>query len=312
MLFSNMTVVADTANFMMAFPDGINNVWNSGFQQPFNSGVDDVGYISSLIQYLGTQYNIDPAKVYSCGMSNGGFQSFRLACELEDKIAAIASVTGSMADSVGHYCQTNKSVPLLQIFGDADPTVDYNGLPFGYRGQDSLIAWWRDKNNCGALSASDTFPDIDTTDDSRVVYYQYNNCDNGSEVWFYKVLNGGHSWPGSPINVGTTNHDIQAGDEIWKFFRRHSHPNPATSISEIDKPELAIMFQNPFSGDFKLTSLSEEALRADVYDLTGRQLYSNELLAGENSLETSQLTNGIYILVIHRGNYSYNYQILKQ
>lgn len=311
LLYSNMLPVADTANFIIVYPDGIANVWNSGFLTPYSSGPDDVGFISSLIQYLGTQYNIDPAKVYSCGMSNGGYQSFRLACELEDKIAAIASVTGSMADSVAFYCQNNRSVPVFQIHGTDDPTVPYSGLQGAFFHQDSLIQWWINKNGCGMITESDTFPDIVLTDSSRTVYYRYNNCTDGSEVWFYKVLNGAHTWPGALLNIGVTNQDIIASEEIWKFFRRHSHPNPTTSDQAVVKPDWVFSFQNPIDVRLEMNYSGSENVHVRLHDLSGKVLMSKSIVTGSSSIDCGNLDLGYYILTLTGETVSQSYKVLK-
>ena len=121
--YSGMNAVADTAGFIVCYPDGINNAWNSGFTPPYHSGVDDVGFISALIDLLGTAYNVNLARVYACGMSNGGYMSFRLACDLDERIAAVASVTGSMSTLQASNCTAARAVPVCQIHGDDDQTV---------------------------------------------------------------------------------------------------------------------------------------------------------------------------------------------
>jgi polyhydroxybutyrate depolymerase len=93
--YSQMDVVADTGKFIVVYPDGVNNAWNAGFGT--NPTIDDVGFLSTLIDTMKAKFSVDALKVYSCGLSNGGFMSFRLACELENKIAAIAPVAGAGA-----------------------------------------------------------------------------------------------------------------------------------------------------------------------------------------------------------------------
>jgi len=97
--YGDFRTVADQENFLVVHPQGTidpssgQTFWNA---QWFLDGVDDIGFVSALIDSLAGEYNIDLSRVYSTGMSNGGFLSHTLACELSDKIAAIASVTGSM------------------------------------------------------------------------------------------------------------------------------------------------------------------------------------------------------------------------
>ena len=122
--YSNMTPIAEEQNFFVVYPNGIGNAWNVGFPGvPFVNGVDDVGFINALIDTLTNNYLVDLTRVYSTGMSNGGYMSYRLACELNDRITAIASVTGSMNDSMRYHCYNPQSIPVLEIHGTDDPTV---------------------------------------------------------------------------------------------------------------------------------------------------------------------------------------------
>ncbi|MEL6972721.1 MAG: PHB depolymerase family esterase, partial [Bacteroidota bacterium] len=96
--YSDFRAVADLNNFLVVHPQGTqdsegNTHWNVGWG---GSTVDDVGFTAALIDSLAAEYNINPERIYSTGMSNGGFMSYQLACELSDRIAAIASVTGTM------------------------------------------------------------------------------------------------------------------------------------------------------------------------------------------------------------------------
>lgn len=97
-IYSQLNLVSDTAGFLVVIPDAIDNFWNSGFSFIPPGSPDDVSFLLGLLDSMSTRYNIDPNRIYSTGMSNGGFMSYRLACEASDRIAAIASVTGSMAD----------------------------------------------------------------------------------------------------------------------------------------------------------------------------------------------------------------------
>ena len=96
MWYGDFRKIADTANIIIVHPQGLLDYtgvthWNLG-----QSNVDDIGFLNSLYSYIVSIYNINLDKVYSTGMSNGGYMSYYLACNISDKIAAIASVTGSM------------------------------------------------------------------------------------------------------------------------------------------------------------------------------------------------------------------------
>ncbi|HPI09028.1 MAG TPA: PHB depolymerase family esterase, partial [Saprospiraceae bacterium] len=117
--------IADTANFLIVHPNGTLDNQGQRFWNAFGTGsnVDDVGFISDLIDTLSAAYNIDPQRIYATGMSNGGFMSYSLACELNERIAAIASVTGSMAPIKLASCNPQRPVPVMEIHGTADGVV---------------------------------------------------------------------------------------------------------------------------------------------------------------------------------------------
>lgn len=232
-LYTNFKPISDTAGFIIVHPNGSvdgfgNQQWNA-----FNfTNVNDVGYLSALVDTIAQAYNIDSNSIYSTGMSNGGFMSYKLACELGDKIAAIASVTGTMTWTEFNNCNPAHATPVMQIHGTADVTVPYNGSLF-FVPVDSLVKFWVDNNACNPNFIFTAVPDINTNDNSTAEHYHYENGTNGSSVELYKIINGGHSWPGAPITINVTNNDISASVEIWRFFRKYKL-NILTSTPAID------------------------------------------------------------------------------
>src|ERR1019366_354154 len=196
--YSRMSITADTNNFIVVYPDGLGNQWNVGFNSPYASGVDDVGFISKIIDTMAQLYNIDLTRVYSCGMSDGGFMSHRLACELENRIVAIAAVSGLPTDSTAFHCTHTRNIPVMQIHGTADPLVPYAGFQSGDTGFYSVeqtIDFWLNKDQCSFVSDTTFLPDINTYDSSTVQKIHYGSCGSSTEVLFYKIIGGGHSWP---------------------------------------------------------------------------------------------------------------------
>ena len=128
-LYSNMNPTADANDFLVCYPegtsDGNNQFWNVGWNPTVT--VDDVGFINALIDEFDANYSIDLTRVYSCGMSNGGFMSYKLACDLGERFAAVASVTGGMSHNQSNTCNPVRKIPTMQIHGTADPTVAYEG-----------------------------------------------------------------------------------------------------------------------------------------------------------------------------------------
>jgi polyhydroxybutyrate depolymerase len=232
--YSGFNVVADTGDFLVVYPQGLEvnfggqvlPHWNANF----GTGVDDVGFLSRLIDTLVQNYNVDPDRVYSTGMSNGGFMSYTLACELSEKITAIASVTGSMTALALFGCDPGKPVPVMQIHGTADPVVDFNGPP----AIDDVVDFWVQNGGCDPLPMVEMIPDIDMSDGTTTERMIYEGCEEGAEVWYYVVDNGGHTWPGSfPIPAsGNTSKDFLATTHIWDFFKRF--PRMTTSSPNVD------------------------------------------------------------------------------
>src|SRR3954468_9123508 len=219
--YGDFRSIADTANFILAHPNGTQTISGQGWNNfgTIGSGVDDVGFLSALIDKISSKYSIDKNRIYSTGMSNGAFMSYDLACFLNTLIAAIASVTGSMIASHLKGCKAKRPTPVMEIHGSADNIVSYDGKGgiISSTHIDTLVNFWVRFNSCSAPIVT-TLPNINTSDGSTVEHRVYNNGKNGSTVELYKVLGGSHSWPGAPGNTAGTNKDFSASKEIWRFF----------------------------------------------------------------------------------------------
>lgn len=222
MLYTGFNNIADTATFIIVYPQGTLTAegashWNVG---GFTAGstIDDVGFLDSLIDEVSSNYNINPDRVYSTGMSNGGYMSFLLACQISSKIAAIASVTGSMTPSTYYECNPAHPTPVLQIHGTSDGTVPYEGGAGWSQSIPDVLDYWINYNNCDTDPIVTPFEDIEPNDGSTAEHYLWNTGDNGVTTEHIKVIGGGHDWPG--IGLGYGNMDISASIEVWKFFMR--------------------------------------------------------------------------------------------
>jgi polyhydroxybutyrate depolymerase len=220
--FGDFRPIADTSGFLVVHPQGTldnfgNTHWNVGIG---NSDVDDVGFTVALIDSLSAAYNIDQKRVYAAGMSNGGFMSYKLGCELHDRIAAIASVTGSMRKELMDNCSPAPPVPVMEIHGTADPTVPFEG-GFLTESIPDVLAHWVEVNSCNPDPTITDVPDTDPNDGSTVEHHVWPDGEEGASVELFKVIGGGHTWPGTVLGGTTTNYDIDASEEIWKFFSRY-------------------------------------------------------------------------------------------
>lgn len=289
-LYSEMDMVADTGHFLVCYPNGVGNSWNVGFG---GLNTDDVGFIDALLDTLMAHYQIDPERVYSCGMSNGGFMSYKLACELTERFAAVASVTGSMVPDEAALCTPAGPVPVLEIHGTADLVVPYNGL-FNSLSIPGLLSFWTGKNGCAGDPLTIPVPNTSLLDGSTAELIQYNECDGEAEVWHYKVYNGGHTWPGASIIVGVTNQDFHASAAIWEFFLRHPGAGPSAVTEQGEKNE-ALAFPNPFSGilNIRLAGNGEEV--ATVWSPLGEMVWRGRT-GQESQVDTQNWPAGIYWL----------------
>ena len=285
-IYTEFNQVSDTGEFIVVYPNGVNKLWNVSS----TGGVDDVGFISALIDTLDVLYSIDLQRVYATGMSMGGFMSYRLACELSHRIVAIASVTGLQAF---YPCNPGRPVPVLQMHGTADGVVPYSGVA-------STIAHWVDHNDCPTTPVIIDLPDIDTTDNSTVTLSYYYPCNDSTEVKLYTIHGGGHTWPGASIIIGVTNQDIHASNEIWNFFREYDlsgHTN--LEENETEESIFLAIYPNPVSEYAVIEAAGSYTGPAtlSIYDMSGKPVRQEQIhLPGRYLFERNNLSNGIYIL----------------
>jgi len=235
--------LAASEKFMVVYPDGIGMSWNDGRideeanDRAFRDEIDDVGFISALIDYMIGEYNADPFRIFVTGISNGAIMAYRLACELSDKITAIAPVDGNIPVMLYPGCSPSFPVSVLAINNVDDPLVPFDGGEiYGRRRKVKLgkilsteksIKFWVSRNKCSGTPFVTEEPDKDPRDGTRVIRKSYVNGINGTEVILYEIEGGGHTWPGGiqykPESViGKTSRDIDANKVIWSFFKNHS------------------------------------------------------------------------------------------
>lgn len=198
--------------------------WNS--HSFLNSKVDDVAFISTLIDEAIDTYNVDPDRVYITGMSNGGFMTYNLMCNIPEKIAAAASVTGVLPYTMLKECKQDHNIPLLHIHGTKDEAVPFEGVKGEQPSVAESIGFFRKIYECDDTPTSTEMPDLDPTDGTTVTHIVYENCKAGGAVESYTIHNGSHTWPGSKI-VNRTPHsmDIDSSQIIVDFFKTKSRPH---------------------------------------------------------------------------------------
>jgi polyhydroxybutyrate depolymerase len=212
--------LADSAGFLVAYPEGADRRWNDG--RP-GSSVDDVGFLAALVRRLAAEQRADPGRVYATGISNGAMMCYRLACESSGLVAAIAPVAGAMTRKSLPTCSPAAPVPVLAINGTRDPLVGYDG-GLTLASVRATIEFWVRADCPGASPETIPVPDIDPHDGTLTRCERWRGQTLGSEVLLYTVLGGGHTWPlgrARPRSFGRTGRDFDATRTIWEFFSRH-------------------------------------------------------------------------------------------
>lgn len=224
---SRWNELADSQGFIVVYPSGTSfpKRWRTtGLTSTPGDPQLDVQFISDLIDELERNFNIDPLRIYTNGLSNGGGMSYLLACKMADRIAAIGSVAGAYTYPVDQ-CSPNRPVPLIAFHGTADPVVPYQGGPsrsfeIPFPEVPDWMQAWADRNQCRET--------VEIPREGEVSGVQYDDCSQNAEVDFYTIHGGGHAWPGGePIPawiVGYTSQQIDATRLMWDFFKQHPLP----------------------------------------------------------------------------------------
>jgi len=228
--YTNFNKIADEEGFIVVYPDGVRGHWADGRRATIadKRRVDDVRFISSLIDKLLLTLKINSEQVYAAGISNGGFMTFRLGCELADKIAAIGVVAATLPEIVAEDYKPSRPVPLIMFHGTDDRLVPKEGgVARGSGGDilsvDDTLQHWAAINGCWKKPTIKKLP-VKIRDGTSVIKENYTACKDDADVVFYKIVDGGHNWPGAKISymlLGKTTKNINASELIWDFFKKH-------------------------------------------------------------------------------------------
>jgi polyhydroxybutyrate depolymerase len=319
--YSKMNEVADTAGFIIVYPNAVNTAWNSGTYtvDPYTNA-NDVAFIDVLIDTLAAHYSIDEERIYSCGFSMGGFMSYRLACQLSNRITAIADVAETMPKSLTSSYTTLHPMPVLKIHGSIDWVCYYNGR-YDWSPVQATLDYWINFNHCN-LPDTTLLPNIDTLDGCTVQKIKYTFSQDNGELVFYKVLNGGHTWPGgdkayftyiSAGPIGNINMDINTSELIWNFFKNYKLSKQTSIKGDLQNPSTFALFQNypnPFNPITKISWQSPVSSRQvlRVFDVLGNEvatLVDEYKPVGSYEIEfnASGLPSGIYFYRLQAGNF---------
>lgn len=223
---SRMDRVADREGFITVYPDGtgVLKTWNGGgcCGAAVRKDVDDVGFVSALLDHLEAELCLDRRRVFASGMSNGGLFSHRLACELSERIAGIAAVAGT---DMTRTCAPTRPVAVLQIHGTADGHVPWQGgegcglARVAFTSVPATLEAWRERNRCSSTQSSGHRAGNGACE-------SYDGCAPGGRVTLCTIDGGGHSWPGGVARDGVIDcpgngpqsQSFAADEVIWRFF----------------------------------------------------------------------------------------------
>ena len=294
---ADMSPIADTENFIVVYPqarqdpsDGNSFNWIPKVPGTF----DDVPFISSLIDSIAINYEIDQNRIYACGYSLGGDMSFELACKLNSRIAAIAPVARTMQANPDSFCFPEHPTGVLTILGTDDNTSPYNGITYlgteYYLSAAATHSYWANHNNC------DVNPTMSTVSPS-VERYTWSTISGCSYVEELKVIGGGHDWPGSFGNM-----TIDASEEIWQFVSRYDINGliecSTASINEYSKDNFRV-YPNPVNSELTIEMDLSEEKKYRIYSTIGELVSSGKLNSNLNTIDLSSLPPNVYVLNIN-------------
>lgn len=230
---SLLTQKANASNFIVVYPDGVTSTgllalktWNAGncCGYAVTNNINDVGFISQLTDKLLATYKINPKKVYATGHSNGGMMAYRLACELSNKIAAIAVSACTMVNN--QPCSPTHAVPILHVHSNLDQNVPIaGGIGIGISNVNyppvlSGLQTWVSLNNC-------PIPQKTILNNTNYTLTQWVNCTNNSSIQYYLTNDGGHAWAGGlpgTITGDLPSSAVNMNNLLWDFFKQYQLP----------------------------------------------------------------------------------------
>jgi polyhydroxybutyrate depolymerase len=219
--YFGMLTDADQHGYLLAYPDGTedpggNRFWNAtdACCNFYGLAVDDVAYLSAVLDDVEARYTVDPKRVYVVGHSNGGFMAHRLACEIGQRLAAAVSLAGSTWPDPNR-CPAPAPVNVLEIHGDQDQSIFYTGSST-YPSVDRTLAIWAQKNHCtGTLDPVTPNLDLDVQiPGAETLPSSYGGCPTGGSVDLWRIVGGGHV-----PNLGAS-----FADDVWAYLAAHPKP----------------------------------------------------------------------------------------
>lgn len=230
--------LADIENFVVVFPNSLGFHWNDGrdYKSPMgraHTTVDDLGFIQRIIKHFVKEYNVNPQKIYIEGNSSGGMMSYYFSCHYAARLTAMAATNANMPQKIKRDCLPRFPLPTLIINGDNDPIMPWKGglVRIGTKTYGEVMStfetfdFWAKNAKCIGTIEKNIMPQKEENSSTAIKKYTYNNCNRGTDITLYEIINGGHIRPGE-LNLGNVsylgqrNRDIETSIEVWNFFKQ--------------------------------------------------------------------------------------------
>ena len=261
--YTQMNQYAHNQGMAVVYPQGLNNSWNVYTYWDSNP-YDDVGFISSMIDSIASDFNIDLDRVYACGMSNGGYMTYRLACDLSDKIAAFGSVTGNCminTNLAGDCMGQSREIPIIHFHGTADGVVGYYPPSFdGSLTVNESINFWSEYNNFTEEYVEDI--------NNNVEVYTYSKESSDTKFIHYKVYGGGHEWFNNAWGFNTSSELISffSNYKLSDFYAIQGDFNEDQNINVLDVIILVNHILSPSTVELEGADINQDG-NIDVLDV---------------------------------------------
>jgi polyhydroxybutyrate depolymerase len=291
MTAAGFNLIADTARIIVLYPQGVLNDWN---MTSWNNGTllgstaDDLGFMNQLMDSAILGYQGDPTRVYVTGFSMGSIMSYHVACHLNERVAAIGCMAGTMSTPDLTDCNTTYKTPVIHLHGTADGTVPYDSEPLPSLSLvPETINFWKNVHGCDASADSTRIPDI-AADGITVDRLVYDNCDPVASLELWKLNNADHIYLQRPIN------DFTEGVEVWRFFRQWAHTNPAAAgLNDADADAFQV-YPNPSTGILSIEAKGAD--RIQIYNAQGNLVHETDIQQGLNKVDLKDLGTGIFLI----------------
>lgn len=259
--YFGLDAAAAAHGFVVAYPEGEGRVWNDArpaamrLKAMLRPG-DDVPFLLLLARRLVEEGVADPARIYLTGISNGGFMVQRMACEAAGTFAAFSVIMATAPANAQEDCAPARAVPILFIHGTADSVIAYDGFwtPVGATlSAPASARLFAGLNGCPEPPRERALPDLDRGDGTTVRESVWDGCRDGSRVVLLSVERGGHQPPvrvdtkpdlATPF-LGLRNHDIDSGEEVWRFMSAFPAGAPVRSAGQTGAPGGALPARPP-------------------------------------------------------------------